>query len=171
MHRLALFALAAGALALSGARADEAPGHAAPADQTAAATPAAEAPSSLSDAELSLYPGSVFAVPDPRGFTWIATDPGDNERLPRPFQLFPPRVPHALDGFVAITLRSNACLDCHALDAGADAPELPASHRTDLRRAPERVGTAVAGGRWVCTSCHVPTTDAPPLRSGLPPAD
>jgi cytochrome c-type protein NapB len=150
MLRIALVALATGALALAGAGA------------TDDVEPAPAKP--ISDAELSLYPGSVFAAPDPAGFTWSATDPGDNERLPRPYPIAPPRVPHGIAGFVPITLRTNACLDCHALDAGADAPELPASHRTDLRRAPGTVTDSVAGTRWLCTSCHVPTSDAAPLR-------
>lgn len=152
MRRVTLFVLLAGAVALSGARG---------ADDTAATE---TAPSSISDAELSLYPGSVFTVPDPRGFEWNDEDPGETARLARAFPIAPPRVPHQIAEFVPITLRANACLDCHALDAGADAPELPPSHRTDLRRAPETVGTSVAGARWLCTSCHVPTTDARPLR-------
>jgi len=40
---------------------------------------------------------------------------------------------------------------------------LPASHYTDLRNAPGKVGDTVTGARWVCTSCHVPQTDAKPL--------
>lgn len=152
MRRIALFALFAGAVTLAGAGAADDP------------RTAEKAPSPISDAELSLYPGSVFTVPDPPGFAWNDEDPGENERLARAFPIAPPRVPHQIAEFVPIGLRANACLDCHALDAGAGAPELPASHRTDLRRAPEAVGTAVAGARWLCTSCHVPTTDAQPLR-------
>ncbi|HEX9799539.1 MAG TPA: nitrate reductase cytochrome c-type subunit [Thermoanaerobaculia bacterium] len=153
MKRTALLALAAGALALAAAWA---------ADEE---KPPAEPAKPTSDAELSLYPGSVFTVPDPAGFAWNDSAPGDNERLARSFPLAPPRVPHGIAEFQPITLRSNACLDCHALDAGADAPELPASHRTDLRRAPESVTAAVAGARWLCLSCHVPTSDARPLRA------
>jgi nitrate reductase (cytochrome), electron transfer subunit len=152
MPRFALLALAAVlALAVGGAADEEKAGNA--------------TPQPVADTELSLYPGSVFTVPDPPGFSWNDSDPGENERLPRPYPLAPPRVPHGIDGFVPITLRANACLDCHALDAGADAPELPPSHRTDLRRAPERVESTVAGARWLCLSCHVPTSDARPLRA------
>jgi cytochrome c-type protein NapB len=157
MKRFARFVLLAGAVGLSAAwAADD------PADDP---DHAAAAPAAISDAELSLYPGSVFVAPDPAGFRWHDDDPGDNERLARPFPIAPPRVPHQIAEFVPITLRANACLDCHALDAGADAPELPASHRTDLRRAAEKVEGTVTGARWLCTSCHVPTTDAKPLRA------
>ena len=68
-----------------------------------------------------------------------------------------------------LTLSANGCLDCHALDAGADAPELPASHRTDLRNSPGQVGATVAGARYLCLACHVPTSDARPARASRLP--
>ena len=60
----------------------------------------------------------------------------------------------------------NLCLDCHAVGGekveGEPAP-LPESHRTDLRNDPTTVRDEVAGARYVCTSCHVPTNDVSPL--------
>jgi cytochrome c-type protein NapB len=129
--------------------------------QTAAAPPA----EAISEDHLSLYPGSVFEAPAPAGFARNAKDPGENALLPRPFPEAPPRIPHAIADFEPITLAANACLDCHALDAGAGAPELPPSHRTDLRRAPDRPEQTTTGARWICTSCHVTTSDAKPLRA------
>lgn len=149
MKRFILLALAAALVSLAVAAADDAP---------------KSDTSSVSDAELSLYPGSLFKVPDPPAFAWNAAEPGDAARLPRAYPIAPPRIPHGIADLGPITLRANPCLDCHALDAGADAPELPASHRTDLRRAPDKVETTVAGARFLCTSCHVPTSDARPLR-------
>lgn len=122
-------------------------------------------PEAISDDGLSLYPGSVFEAPQPAGFARNAKDPGENALLPRPFPEAPPRIPHTTADFEPITLAVNACIDCHALDAGADAPELPASHRTDLRRAPTEVEKTATGARWICTSCHVTTTDGKPLRT------
>jgi Nitrate reductase cytochrome c-type subunit (NapB) len=130
---------------------------------TTTAAPAGEKP--ISDRDLSLYPGSVFEVPDPPPFAWNATDPGENTRLPRAYPTAPPRIPHGIADFVPIRLASNACLDCHAPGSGAGAPELPASHRTDFRNAPGVVGEKVAGARYNCVSCHVPTSDAKPLRA------
>lgn len=153
MNRSIGLLLCAGTLVLAGARADE------------PAQPETSAPKPVADSELSLYPGSVFEVPNPSGFEPNDGDPGDNARLPRAFPIAPPRVPHTIAGFETITFKANPCLDCHALDAGADAPELPPSHRTDLRRAPDKVESAVAGARWQCLACHVPTTDAKPLRA------
>lgn len=163
MQRALVLSVAAGVLALSGVLLG---------DDAEKAAPASAPPSgatSISDADLSLYPGSLFEVPNPAGFAWNDEDPGENELLPRAFPIAPPRIPHAVADFLPITLRANACLDCHALDAGADAPELPASHRTDLRNAPHEVTPAVTGARWLCVSCHVPTSDAPPARTSRLP--
>lgn len=163
MKRLPVLIFVASALALSGVVAGDEPQKEAPAAREA------KAPATISDADLSLYPGSVFAVPDPLAVTWNAASPGDNDRLPRPYPIAPPRIPHGIADFVPITLKANGCLDCHALDAGADAPELPASHRTDLRNSPGEVGKTVTGARYLCLACHVPTSDAPaPRTSRLP---
>lgn len=164
MARALLLAVVAGVLALGSVFAADAPK---PAPQTPATAPAKV--TSISDRELSLYPGSLFDVPDPAAFTWNAASPGDNQRLPRAYPIAPPRIPHGIADFLPITLANNGCLDCHALGAGADAPELPPSHRTDLRNAPAVVGKTVAGARFLCLSCHVPTSDAAPARiSRLP---
>lgn len=152
--RKIMIPLLAAPLALSALLAEDVP-------QASTAPPS----ESISDDRLSLYPGSVFEAPPPSGFAHDAKDPGDNALLPRPFPEAPPRIPHALADFEPITLAANACLDCHALDAGAGAPELPPSHRTDLRRAPDRPAKTPAGARWICTSCHVTTSDARPLRA------
>jgi cytochrome c-type protein NapB len=164
MHRALALLLAAVAMASVAVRADD------PEEKKEQATEGREEATAargdaISDGELSLYPGSVFEAPEPRGFVWNASDPGDNERLPRAYPKAPPRIPHGIGDFLPITRAQNACLDCHAPGAGADAPELPASHRTDLRHAPDRVGPALAGARRDCLACHVPTSDAKPLRA------
>lgn len=166
MQRTLVLALVAGALALSAAFASDDPEK-----QTLPAPepPAVKSISAISDSELSLYPGSLFQVPNPAGFVWNAKAPGANERLVRAFPLAPPRIPHAIADYVPITPRGNACLDCHALDAGAEAPEIPASHRTDPRIAPGKIGTAVSGARYLCLACHLPTSDAPPARTSRLP--
>ncbi len=125
----------------------------------------ATSPAPIADRDLSLYPGSVFEVPAPRGFVWNATDPGENPRLARAYPNAPPRIPHGIGDFLPITRTSHACLDCHLVAGEEEVPQVPASHRTDLRHAPDRVGTALAGARRDCVACHVPTSDAPPLRA------
>lgn len=173
MKRALALSVVAGTLAFSGALVGDEPKRAVPpAPLIAEATPTS-AIATISDRELSLYPGSLFEVPNPAGFTWTGAEPGDNELLPRAFVIAPPRIPHAIADFMPVTLRgasANACLDCHALDAGAGAPELPASHRTDLRNSPADVGANVTGARFLCLACHVATTDAKAARTSRLPA-
>lgn len=166
MNRALLLVVGTGALALAATLAGDGPRKEAPTARTATA---AKAVTAISDSELSLYPGSLFDVPDPLPFAWNAVIPGDNERLSRAFPIAPPRIPHGIADFVPVTLSANGCLDCHELGAGADAPELPASHRTDLRNSPAEIGATVAGARFLCLACHVPTSDAAaPRTSRLP---
>ena len=119
----------------------------------------------VSDSDLSLLRGSVFGTPTPEAVKWTSSMPGSNERVPHLFEGAPPAVPHGIDDFLPITLEENGCLECH-LSADEDpdeVPQLPDSHKTDLRVAPDRVGGEVAGSRYVCVLCHVPLSDAQPL--------
>ena len=126
-----------------------------------------EQPTPIADADLGLSKGSVFEVPSPPVPAVNEADPGDLPPVARAFPDAPPRVPHAVADFLPITRRENWCVDCHALDWTApreDEPTpIPESHYRDLRAAPETVGDEVAGARWVCVSCHLPVTAAPPL--------
>lgn len=91
--------------------------------------------------------------------------PGGNARLPRAYDGAPPLIPHSLDGFVPIALSENTCLLCHQTGSTdpADPPQVPRSHLTDFRRAPDVVRETLAGARWNCTACHVVQSDAPVL--------
>ncbi len=126
-----------------------------------AAAPTAAIP----DTGLGLVKESVFDVPTPPAVKANASNPGELPVLPRPYPIAPPRVPHAVDDFLPITQKQNACLDCHAVQEkkpGEPTP-IPPSHYTDYRNAPERVGGQVVGARHVCVSCHAARTDAPNL--------
>jgi nitrate reductase cytochrome c-type subunit len=121
--------------------------------------------SPIPDASLGLARGSVFDVPTPPAVKVNDSNPGELPVLPRPYVIAPPRVPHAVGDFLPITQKQNACLDCHATKErkpGEPTP-IPPSHYTDYRYAPDRVGSQVAGTRYVCVSCHVAKTDAPDL--------
>lgn len=122
-------------------------------------------PAAIPDTQLGLARGSVFDTAAPPPFAVTGGDPGENAVLPRMNAEAPPLVPHAVGDFLPITREANACVDCHAVaerEAGGPVP-LPASHFVDLRNAPGERRDTVAGARWVCTSCHVIQTDAPPL--------
>jgi nitrate reductase cytochrome c-type subunit len=127
--------------------------------------PPAPPPAPVPDAALGLAKGSVFEVAAPPATKQEDGAPGEKPVLPRMYAAAPPRVPHAIADFLPITPAQNSCVDCHEVKekvAGQPTP-IPTSHFTDLRRAPGAPGAKVSGARWVCTACHVPTSDAKPL--------
>lgn len=126
-----------------------------------ASAPAAAIP----DTGLGLVKGSVFDVPTPPPVKANDSAPGEAPVLPRPSPFAPPRIPHAVEDFLPITQKQNACVDCHAVKEkkpGEPTP-IPPSHYTDYRDASGRVGDQVVGARYVCVSCHAARTDAPDL--------
>ena len=127
-----------------------------------AATPVAR---STPDKELGLSKTSVFDVPSPPAWKAVDSAPGDKPLPARANKETPPVVPHAMGDFLPITPTQNLCVDCHAIDGpkkkGEPTP-LPASLFVDLRHAPQKKGDKVAGARWVCISCHVSRSNAPP---------
>jgi len=138
-----------------------------------APAPARPAGKAVSDRDLGLSRTSVFEVPAPPAWRAEASAPGDTPLPPRPSSEIPPVIPHGVADFLPITVTSNMCADCHAI-AGpkkkGEATPLPASHYLDQRLQPAKKGDKVAGARWVCVSCHVGRTDAPPLvKNGFRP--
>jgi nitrate reductase (cytochrome), electron transfer subunit len=128
----------------------------------ASSSPFAAPEAPVPDTNLGLSKGSVFDVATPPAVKLNPTSPGEQPLLPRVYVIAPPRIPHGIADFVPITQKQNACIDCHAVaqKKPGEATPLPASHYTDLRLAPDVVGAPVVGARYVCVSCHVPTTDA-----------
>ena len=124
-----------------------------------------EPPAATPEGEIGLAKGSVFDVLVPEALEMETAEPGDKPLLPREFEGSPPRVPHGVDDYLPVTRDDNLCVDCHAITEAAEGEPtpLPPSHYTDLRHAPQEVGEAVVGARWVCLSCHVPLTGAEPL--------
>jgi cytochrome c-type protein NapB len=120
----------------------------------------------VKDSELGLSRTSVFDAPAPPLSRPVDAAPGERPPVPRAYPDAPPLIPHAIADFLPITREANSCVDCHgatkAKEPGQPTP-LPPSHYTDLRRPGATAGDEVAGGRWVCTSCHLPLTDARPL--------
>jgi nitrate reductase (cytochrome), electron transfer subunit len=127
--------------------------------------PAGGGATRLPDTQLGLSKTSVRDVPVSDAYEYRDSSPGDSERIPQELHGAPPLVPHSVDGLLPITRESNACVTCHGTPGPASEtpPPAPPSHFVDLRHAPGVMRTEVAGGRWVCTSCHVPQTNAPAL--------
>lgn len=123
----------------------------------------------IEDSSLGLDKSSVFETPSPEPFNYSTSPPGSGEALPSVQVGAPPQIPHSIDTFLPLTSESNQCMVCH------DKPDLigqqikgvptpmPRSHYTDLRRAPEKVTKKMIGSRFVCTQCHTPQADVPPL--------
>ncbi len=119
----------------------------------------------VSDRDLGLNKSDVKGVPVPKTYAYAAKDPGDSKVLPRMFPDAPPVIPHSVEGMLPVTKADNGCVTCHAVDKpepGGPVP-IPASHYLDLRNAPSVKRAEIAGSRYVCTACHVPQTNAPPL--------
>jgi cytochrome c-type protein NapB len=120
----------------------------------------------VSDRDLGLSRTSVFEAPAPPLYQDEASAPGEQPLPKRINRETPPVIPHSVADCVPITRSSNLCVDCHGVPGPkkkGEATPIPASHYVDLRRAPEAKGKQVAGARYVCISCHVPRTDAPPI--------
>ncbi len=120
---------------------------------------------SIPDRDLGLSRTSVFEVPTPPLYQDETSAPGEKPLPKRINRESPPVIPHSVADCLPITQSSNLCMDCHAIPGPkktGEATPIPASHYMDLRRAPETKGERIAGARYICISCHVPRTDAPP---------
>lgn len=130
-----------------------------------AAKPTTSGPAGIPAERIGLVPMDVLAVPVPDAVRNDQSQPGERPGLPRWNDQAPPVIPHGIADFVPITAAENACVMCHAVAEAAegDPTPIPDSHYRDLRNAPEVRRETIAGSRYVCTSCHVPLTDAEPL--------
>jgi cytochrome c-type protein NapB len=130
----------------------------------------AQVEESVEDSQLGLSKTSVDSTPDPIVATSKAGMPGENETQEAYFPGAPPVIPHQVRELLPITAQENMCLGCHdlpdqiALERSIGEPTpMPETHYTDLRRRPDTVERASIGARYVCTQCHAPQADAPPL--------
>jgi cytochrome c-type protein NapB len=123
-------------------------------------------------ADLGLQKGPVLETPVPPKLAMNESAPGEVPLTRPSYAGVAPVIPHGIDGMVPITPTENACLGCHAVAAkekGGPTP-VPGSHYVDFRNAPGKVGAKVVDTRFVCVSCHVQSTGAPPLvRSDFKP--
>jgi cytochrome c-type protein NapB len=86
---------------------------------------------------------------------------GDRAPIPRDFVQQPPLIPHSTKGY-QITKNFNKCMDCHAWSR---APTTGAT-KVSITHFKDREGkelSNISPGRYFCTTCHVPQTDAEPL--------
>lgn len=107
--------------------------------------------------------------------------PGSGITLDRSFENAPPLIPHTIEGFLPITIKTNMCLSCHmpAQATSTKSTPIPISHFTKYR--PEvtmengivsndngnnlvstSLGENLYQGRYNCSQCHVPQADIDP---------
>lgn len=74
----------------------------------------------------------------------------------------PPLIPHKIEKY-QINLKANQCLRCHSWPYNSDFKTVaaPESHFIDAQSG-NRTDN-IAAGRWFCTQCHVPQSNAPEL--------
>lgn len=100
----------------------------------------------------------------------IAGDPREVKREVRNYPEQPPVIPHVIRDY-QVDKRFNRCLDCHSREAApaAGAPMVSVTHFMDRNF---QVRAEVTPGRYFCTQCHVPQTDAEALvESDFKPID
>lgn len=100
----------------------------------------------------------------------IAGDPRDVQREVRNYPEQPPVIPHTIRDY-QVDKRFNRCLDCHSRESApsAGAPMVSVTHFMDRNF---QVRAEVTPGRYFCTQCHVPQTNAEALvESDFKPID
>ncbi len=123
--------------------------------------------------------------------TYTKAAPGTAKTYERSFVNAPPLIPHSVVGLVPITKNNNACLGCHMPKVAKlmHATPIPESHFVNFRPVKVMVkdgkvikeGKVIAKvngganevfatktkklypGRYNCTQCHVPQSNAKPL--------
>ncbi|MFK5882110.1 MAG: nitrate reductase cytochrome c-type subunit [Sulfurospirillum sp.] len=118
--------------------------------------------------------------------------PGEAKKIERSYDNAPPLIPHSVEGLLPITRANNSCLGCHMPEVASSvhATAIPKSHFINFRPteiiakngklikkgdivarpnggANDVFATSTHGklyaGRFNCTQCHVPQSNAKPL--------
>lgn len=86
----------------------------------------------------------------------------EGEVLRKNYRQQPPLIPHKVDKY-QINLKANQCLRCHSWPYNTDFKTVsaPESHYIDAQSGIRT--DKIAPGRWFCTQCHVPQSNAPAL--------
>ncbi len=82
--------------------------------------------------------------------------PGSVKPLNKSFVTAPPQIPHSTEGLVPITIKNNACLNCH-MPKNAKAMKMTAIPSDHLEKG------KIKGSRYNCTQCHAPQADVNPV--------
>jgi len=137
----------------------------------------------LSYRNSNLYSEKDNPVPEVK---YDAPAPGAAKKIERSYDNAPPLIPHSVDGLLPITTKNNACLGCHMPNVAKSmgATPIPPSHFVNFRPKTKvdkkgrivKEGKAVKNttdikvvehkqktlyqGRFNCSQCHVPQSNA-----------
>lgn len=128
----------------------------------------------ISDTRLGLSKSAITDSPPPEKFHYSENFPGIDPVLQRAYPGAPPQIPHNIEAFLPVNKDRNMCKTCHdkrdTFDASGKAKKvkgqptaIPASHYTDNRFTPGKIGKTLVGARTVCTQCHVAQANVKPL--------
>ncbi|MGE5253158.1 MAG: nitrate reductase cytochrome c-type subunit [Planctomycetaceae bacterium] len=108
----------------------------------------------------AVFSGGGVATAQPGINIYPSSQPGQTEKLERPYKGAPPLIPHSVEG-LGIARSSNDCLSCHSegieIEKGHIATKVPASHYVN-EYTREQTKEQVIGLRYNCLQCHVPQT-------------
>lgn len=150
------------------------------------AAPAAQqkAAPTVSEEQLSYRNTTLYSEDDtvPPTFKFSDATAGTSQKIERAFQDAPPMIPHDTDGMLPITRQEgNQCLNCHMPEMAESmgATPIPPSHFTNMRpkhnwdgKTFEKTADVMKNdvsivksdelyqGRWNCSQCHAPQSDA-----------
>lgn len=92
---------------------------------------------------------------------------GTSTTLNRSYENAPPLIPHAIEGFDTISKDKNRCIGCHESKQALSLGAVPISKTHYVNFSTKKLSKKVSPQRYLCTSCHIPQSDAPMLRENL----
>ena len=75
-------------------------------------------------------------VVNPSKFSYPQALPGQAKRFLRAYENAPPQIPHSIEGLFSITLKNNACLNCHIPDVAKQIGATPLLPTIDFYHLP-----------------------------------
>ena len=144
----------------------------------------ANAAKTITEEQLSYRNTSLYSEADTavKASQYSSDGAGTSKKIARAFQDAPPMIPHDTEGMLPITRKDgNQCINCHMPEVAASmgATPIPPSHFLNMRPDNKVVngtfkpeGNVLANttsvkkentlyaGRWNCSQCHAPQSNA-----------
>lgn len=118
-------------------------------------------PGSVASAEEVKSLRGTLALPDAKSPPPVFKLKLDQEKFERNFKTQPPLIPHKVAKY-RVNLKANRCLKCHDKTTYKE-EEAPMAGKSHYLDAAGKETETINMGRYFCSQCHVPQTDARPL--------